>query len=115
MSRSRPAQIVPPQAIFDALADPTRRQMIEQLTSGETVTITQLAAAHSMSRQAITKHLEVLENAGLIESERRGRERIIRFTPRPLNEASSWISEIGEKWDRRLATLRKFVTEHPDE
>lgn len=95
--------------VFVALADPTRRKMIEQLSVLGPVTITQLTEAFPISRQAVTKHLDTLYEAGLVETERRGRERIVTFRPEPLREATDWVSTIEARWDRRLAALATFL------
>jgi DNA-binding transcriptional ArsR family regulator len=95
--------------VFMALADPTRRKMIEQLSVLGPVTITQLTEVFPITRQAVTKHLDTLHEAGLVETERRGRERIITFRPEPLREATDWVSTIEARWDRRLTALANFL------
>jgi DNA-binding transcriptional ArsR family regulator len=95
--------------VFVALADPTRRKMIEQLSVLGPVTITQLTEVFPITRQAVTKHLDTLHEAGLVATERRGRERIITFRPEPLREATDWVSTIEARWDRRLAALANFL------
>jgi DNA-binding transcriptional ArsR family regulator len=96
--------------VFVALADPTRRKMIEQLSVLGPVTITQLTEVFPISRQAVTKHLDTLSDAGLVETERRGRERIVTFHPGPLNEAIDWVHAVEARWDRRLTALADFLT-----
>ena len=98
-----------PSQVFLALADPTRRKMIEQLSVLGPVTITQLTEVFPITRQAVTKHLDTLYDAGLVETERRGRERIITFRPGPLREATDWVSAVEARWDRRLAALASFL------
>ena len=95
--------------VFVALADPTRRKMIEQLSVLGPVTITQLTEVFPITRQAVTKHLDTLHEAGLIASERRGRERIITFRPEPLRDATDWVSAVEARWDRRLTALADFL------
>lgn len=95
--------------VFLALADPTRRKMIEQLSVLGPVTITQLTEVFPISRQAVTKHLDTLYDAGLVETERRGRERIVTFRPEPLHEAIDWVAAIEARWDRRLSALAQFL------
>ncbi len=95
--------------VFVALADPTRRKMIEQLSVLGPVTITQLTEVFPISRQAVTKHLDTLYDAGLVETERRGRERIVTFRPEPLHEAIDWVTAVEARWDRRLAALANFL------
>ncbi len=84
--------------VFLALADPTRRKMIEQLSVLGPVTITQLTEVFPISRQAVTKHLDTLHEAGLVVTERRGRERIVTFRPEPLREATDWVTAIESRW-----------------
>src|SRR5689334_4517807 len=88
--------------VFAALADPTRRQVVSQLASNETVTATQLAGQLRVTRQAVAKHLSALVDAGLAAARREGRETRYRFTPEPLEEAVSWIASVGGQWDERL-------------
>lgn len=93
--------------VFSALSDPTRRTVVEALASRETATATELAANLPVTRQAVSKHLNALGSAGLVASERRGRETHYRLTPEALSQALSWMEEVGAQWERRLAALRK--------
>jgi DNA-binding transcriptional ArsR family regulator len=95
--------------IFEALADETRREVVARLSSGGETTASRLAEQLPVSRQAISKHLAALEEAGLVASERVGRENLYRFTPEPLAEAVSWIAGVGGDWDARLSRLRKHL------
>jgi DNA-binding transcriptional ArsR family regulator len=92
-------------ALFAALADPTRRQVIRSLTGERAVTASGLAGALPMSRQAIAKHLSALERAGLVAPRREGRETRYSLTPEPLGDAIAWMEEVGARWDRSLAKL----------
>jgi DNA-binding transcriptional ArsR family regulator len=92
-------------ALFAALADPTRRQVIRSLSGAEPVTASGLAAELPITRQAIAKHLGALERAGLVEPRREGRETRYRLTPEPLDGAIAWMEEVGARWDRSLAKL----------
>jgi DNA-binding transcriptional ArsR family regulator len=94
--------------IFLALADPTRRAVMARLSEGP-VTATELADGLPVSRQAVAKHLAALEAAGLVASERRGRERQFRLTPGPLAEAMEWMAGVGSQWDERLQALRRHL------
>jgi DNA-binding transcriptional ArsR family regulator len=96
-------------AVFAALADPTRRRMVQSLAGGTTVTASALARELPISRQAIAKHLAALGHAGLVECERRGREAHYRLTPEPLTEAAGWMAAVGSQWDDRLAALRTHL------
>lgn len=95
--------------VFDALADPNRRRMLDVLAECETATPTELAAELPVTRQAVSKHLNALAEAGLVESERRGRETRYRLTPAPLAEAAGWIARVGGEWEERLAALERHL------
>ena len=99
----------PIDAVFAALADPTRRQVVRALAEGGAATATELAGQFPVSRQAVVKHLSALGTAGLVTGEREGREVRYHLTPGPLNEAVSWISAVGAEWDDRLARLRRHL------
>lgn len=91
--------------IFDALGDPTRRELYVAVGRYGPVTATELAADRPVSRQAIVKHLQQLAAAGLIEPEKVGREQ--RYTVRSgaTDDAAAWMASVGTAWDRRLAKL----------
>lgn len=97
----------PLDGIFAALADPTRRHILARVADAGPVTPTRLAADLPISRQAVAKHLAVLDAAGLVESTRSGREVHYRATPEHLEDARSWLADVGEQWDRRLAALQR--------
>lgn len=92
--------------LFGALSDPTRRRLVERLLTGGPATATQLAESTPLTRQAVLKHLQVLDAAGLLSRERIGREVQYRVTPEPLTSAVTWIVETAGSWDRRLDRLR---------
>ncbi len=96
-------------AVFSALADPTRRQVIRALSEQGPSTATGLATNLPVTRQAVTKHLSALADAGLVTSTRRGREKLYQISPRPLTDAVSWMADLGARWDDRLAALRDHV------
>jgi DNA-binding transcriptional ArsR family regulator len=107
--RSWPADHVPTDsadAVFEALADPMRRQLLSQL-SAQPSTATELAAQLPISRQAVAKHLTSLSRAGLLARERSGRDVRYRVTPAPLSDAVGWMAEVGGQWDDRLARLAR--------
>ncbi len=93
-----------PDRVFDALADPTRRRIVE-LLGRESATAGEIAKRLPVSRQAIVKHLAVLEDAGLATGERDGRRVVYRITPGPFADAARWMHDVGAAWDRRLADL----------
>ena len=96
-------------AVFSALADPTRRQVLGYLAENESATATELAGFLPVTRQAVAKHLAALGEAGLVVAERRGRETRYRMTPDPLADAARWMAEVGGRWDERLEALRRHL------
>ncbi len=97
-------------ATFSALADPTRRAILARLSRGET-TVTQLAAPFAMSLPAVSKHLKVLEHAGLIERGREAQWRPCRLRTEPLKEASDWIDHYRRIWEESLDRLDEYLQE----
>ena len=101
---------MPPDRVFDALADPNRRRLLGFLAERETATATELAAELPVTRQAVAKHLAALAAAGLVEGTRQGRETRYRLTPAPLAEAAAWMADVGAQWDTRLAALGRNLS-----
>lgn len=97
-------------AVFDALGDPTRRELLTAVGKGGPVTATELAADRSVTRQAIVKHLQLLAAAGLVTTEKVGREQRYTVTTGPLDDAAAWMASVGTAWDRRLAKLAERHT-----
>lgn len=95
--------------IFSALSDPNRRYVVEALAERGEATATELASELPVTRQAVSKHLNALEDAGLVEGTRAGREVRYRLTPDSLGAAVSWIERVGAQWDARLAALRRHL------
>jgi DNA-binding transcriptional ArsR family regulator len=95
--------------VFAALADPTRRQIAKLLADRGPLTPTELAAHLPITRQAVTKHLVALDEAGLVQSSRRGRETRYRLTPRPFEAAALWMAALGAEWDERLESHRRLL------
>jgi len=95
--------------VFDALADPNRRYVVEALAERETATATELAAELPVTRQAVAKHLAVLDRAGLVEGRRQGRE--VRYAVRPeqLDAATRWMARLAQQWDARLAAIKRIA------
>ena len=94
-------------SVFDALSDPTRRGLLSALGERGPATATDLAADLPVTRQAVSKHLAALAEAGLVSSKRWGREVRYRLTPEPLSGAMAWMAGVGEQWDARLAALER--------
>ena len=97
----------PAGAVFGALSDPTRRQLLARIADHPAATATELASELPISRQAVIKHLSALADAGLLDRQRQGREVHYRVTPAPLSDAVSWMAEVGGQWDDRLTALSK--------
>jgi DNA-binding transcriptional ArsR family regulator len=97
--------------LFAALGDETRLRLIIRLSASGPGSITQLSAKSAVSRQAITKHLRVLADAGLVRSTRRGREQVWDLEPRRLADAHEYLDRISQQWDAALARLKGFVEE----
>lgn len=99
--------------VFAALGDETRLQLVSRLSGGAALSIARLAEDSPVSRQAITKHLRVLEDAGLVQGVRRGRENLFQLSPQPLAEARTALETISREWDEALGRLKAFVEEDP--
>ena len=97
--------------LFAALADPTRRRLLDRLSSDGPLSATDLARNAPVSRQAVAKHLGTLSAAGLVQPQRRGREVLYGVSPARLADASRWLADIGAKWDDRLAALGKQLAD----
>ena len=97
-----------PGLVFAALSDATRRDVLRRLASGS-ATATELAAELPITRQAVTKHLSALADAGLVEPSRQGREVRYQLTPEPLGDAVSWIADLDDTWGQRLAALQRHL------
>jgi DNA-binding transcriptional ArsR family regulator len=93
---------------FGALADPTRRRILAQLAKGEEC-VTDLARPHAMPLAAVSKHLIVLEKAGLVKRRRDGRVHSLRLQARPLKEAQAWINRYREFWEGNLDQFEKYL------
>ena len=95
--------------VFAALGDPTRLALLDRLSATGPLSITRLTAGTKISRQAITKHLQVLADAGLVRDVRRGREHYWEFEPVRLDQARRSLDQIARQWDQSLARLKSFV------
>src|SRR6185436_11519995 len=99
------------EAVFAAVADPTRRALLERLRERGPLSISDLSEGLPITRQAVTKHLEVLRASGLISARRAGRERIHELDAEPLRAVDDWLRPYAEAWDERLAALRRHLGE----
>jgi DNA-binding transcriptional ArsR family regulator len=95
--------------VLAALGDPRRLALLVRLSDGNPHSITRLAEGASVTRQAVTKHLRVLESAGIVRCMRRGRESLFAFNPEPIDEVRAWLDRISARWDNTLARLKSFV------
>src|SRR5687767_6856710 len=100
-----------PASIFAALGDPTRFRLVARLAGGEPMSITRLTAGTDISRQAVTRHLEILAEVGLVHGTWHGRERLWELDRARLQLARRAIDHISEWWDERLASLKASVEE----
>ena len=98
-----------PDAVFQALADPTRRTLIRTLSRSGPATLAQLSSQLPVTRQAVAKHLAMLQDAGLVAGHGEIRGRRYELTPGPLADAMGWMVDVGAGWDDRLARLKRDV------
>jgi DNA-binding transcriptional ArsR family regulator len=114
-ARKPPAAPPPPELadVFFALGDATRLRLIALLCAGGAFSIAQLTANTDITRQAVTKHLRVLADAGLVRDMRVGRERLWQFDPTQLEEARRSLEVIGRQWEQALGKLKAFVESDP--
>jgi DNA-binding transcriptional ArsR family regulator len=96
-------------AVFAALGDETRLSLVAILASGEPRSIAHLTGGSRMTRQAITKHLRVLEGAGVVHSSRAGRESLFAFNPQTVSELQEYLGRLSAQWDQALARLKALV------
>ena len=109
MSMAEGATAHDPAPIFAALGDRTRLSLLMRLSDGVTRSITMLSADSSLTRQAVTKHLRVLQDVGLVECVRHGRESRFACRPEPLDEARAYLDCVARQWDDALGRLKAFV------
>ena len=102
------------QALFAAISDPTRRDIIDLLAKRGPLTATAMEGQFPVSRQAIVKHLRVLEAAGVAVAERRGNEVFYALQNGSLASATAWMERVGSAWDRRLSALDKRLSAKPN-
>jgi DNA-binding transcriptional ArsR family regulator len=106
---SRLAELKIRATVFAALGDETRLSVLAKLLSGEPQSIARLTEGTHLTRQAVTKHLRVLESAGVVRSSRAGREALFELQPRPIEDARAYLDRIAQQWDDALARLKAFV------
>jgi len=96
------------QLVFRAIADPTRRSIMAMLSGGER-SLNDITAQYEMTRPAVTKHLKILEQGGLIRVRAQGRQRLHALQPGALKTVSDWVSFFDQFWDEKLANLKQTV------
>jgi DNA-binding transcriptional ArsR family regulator len=97
--------------LFAALGDETRLSLIARLCQASGQSITQLAEGTKLTRQAVTKHLQVLERVGLVRSVRKGRETLFEFDATPIETMSQYLDMVSTQWDKKLTDLQSFLDE----
>jgi DNA-binding transcriptional ArsR family regulator len=101
--------------LWTAVADPTRRRILDALLAHGEATATTLAGELPVTRQAIAKHLSVLERSGLVESRRLGRELRYAVRPERLDVATEWLARVAAEWDDRLGAIKRLAESSVDE
>jgi DNA-binding transcriptional ArsR family regulator len=96
-------------SVFAALGDETRLTLVAKICEGSPQSIARLTEGSRLTRQAISKHLRVLQDAGIVDSVRVGRESRYEFNPRPFDEARSYLHEVSRQWDDALGRLKSLV------
>jgi|SRR5690242_9837396 len=109
--RNKPArrQVYAAASVFAALGDQTRLSLVSKLCRGRPSSISQLAQGSRLTRQAVTKHLRVLERAGIVHSLRSGRENLFEFDPKPIESIKDYLDLVSAQWDQALSRLKSFV------
>jgi DNA-binding transcriptional ArsR family regulator len=111
MARSAAAALRTSAAVFAALGDETRLGLLAKLTGGKPQSIARLTAGTRLTRQAVTKHLRVLEGAGVVRSARVGRESRFVLDPKPIDDVRTYLDGVSRQWDNALARLKALVEE----
>jgi len=99
--------------VFEAVSDPTRRQILERLRDAGPLSLSEIAEPLPMTRQAVTKHLNLLCDAGLVKVRWAGRVRLHALDPGPLKEVDAWLEPYSAFWDEALARLERHLEESP--
>lgn len=109
MRRSETVALRTRALVFAALGDETRLAVLTKLTGGEPQSISRLTVGTKLSRQAVTKHLRVLQGAGVVRSVRVGRENLFELEPKPIEDVRKYLQGVSKRWDDVLARLKSFV------
>ena len=113
MSTKRPYSARARAAVFAALGDETRLSLLARLCDGQRYSIAQLTEGTKLTRQAVTKHLRVLERVRIVHGTREGRESLFQFDPQPVIEMKEYLERVSKQWDGALARLKSFVETDP--
>ena len=111
MRRSSAAALKTSASVFAALGDETRLSLLSRLTNGEPQSISRLTSGTRLTRQAVTKHLRVLEGAGVVRANRVGRESRFELDLKPIMDAQTYLEHVSRQWDTALARLKALVEE----
>ncbi|HEY6715710.1 MAG TPA: metalloregulator ArsR/SmtB family transcription factor [Reyranella sp.] len=111
MPRSAGAALRAKASVFAALGDETRLGLLAKLTNGEPQSISHLTSGTRLTRQAVTKHLRVLQGAGVVRANRVGRESRFALDPKPIVDARTYLEHVSRQWDNALARLKALVEE----
>lgn len=109
MSHKPPNRASTPAVIFAALGDETRLALVQKISTGKPTSVAKLAAGSRLTRQAVTKHLRVLERAGVVHSMRTGRENRYQLDPSPFVQMSVYLGKVSQQWDQALLRLQSHV------
>ncbi|MGA7634723.1 MAG: winged helix-turn-helix domain-containing protein [Terriglobales bacterium] len=110
-SKRRASRGTNPALVFAALGDRTRLALVAKLSGRHPYSISRLTRGSKLTRQAITKHLRVLESAGIVHSVRAGRESRFEFDPQPMEGVRQYLDFVSEQWNQALSRLKAFVEE----
>jgi DNA-binding transcriptional ArsR family regulator len=113
MSLKRPSSARAKAAIFAALGDETRLSLLSRLCSGQRYSIAELTEGTKLTRQAVTKHLRVLERVRIVHGTREGRQSLFQFDPHPVIEMKEYLELVSKQWDVALARLKTFAESDP--
>jgi DNA-binding transcriptional ArsR family regulator len=111
MPRSAAGALRTSASVFAALGDETRLSLLAKLTRGEPLSISRLTSGTRLTRQAVTKHLRVLEDVGVVHSIKAGRESRFALDPRPIDDVRLYLEQVSRQWDNALARLKALVEE----
>ena len=113
MSTKRPYSARAKAAVFAALGDETRLSLLARLCDGQRYSIAELTDGTKLTRQAVTKHLRVLERVRIVHGMREGRESLFQFDPQPVIEMKDYLEQVSKQWDSALVRLKSFVESDP--